>query len=138
MTKKRIGILLAAALLVLAGGYWAYWAYHPHIRLLRGTGSSGDSYWETVVVAHAPHRGIPVARSVEEKMWEIGRWSDTVQTDLYNYGHPRHITVSGEVAGGRTTLRYQGTVTTKDGRTVDYRNEQVFDFVLVPENELLK
>ena len=44
-----------------------------------------------------------------------------------------NIEVSGEIEGGKTTLRYEGYIIKKDGKRIDYHEEKTFDFVLCSE-----
>ncbi len=59
-------------------------------------------------------------------------WNDAVLQEIASYpaDQPRSIQVSGEVAQGKTTLRYEGYLTDAAGNRVDFRQERTFDFVL--------
>lgn len=140
-----LGVVLA--LLVGAFGvYYAYWSYHPHMVILCAQADSDrhfeeEHHHETIVVSLSNHRGIPLADSVEENLMELGEWNNRVITDLYeNYiaAAPYDIRVSGEVAGGKTTLRYEGYVTTPEGETIDYKEEMTFDFAYVSNEDLFQ
>ena len=94
---------------------------------------------EHITIAIGGHANIPIADTIENKLIEIGDWnSEAVEDLLNNYQAPRNVVVSGEVKGGKTILRYEGEVTTKEGKTEAYLNEKEFNFVLVPGEKLLK
>ena len=53
-------------------------------------------------------------------------WSKSVFDGLYCGYENCHITVSGEVKGGKTTLRYAGTVTDQNGNEIPFEEESTF------------
>lgn len=147
MSRKTIACLVLGLTLLLFGVfgiYCAYWSYHPHMVIQRAVINSssrfeGEYHHEQIMFSLANHRGIPLAQSVEENLMELGDWCNQVDTDLReNYIAPYNIRVSGEVANGKTTLRYEGYVTTKDGETVDYKKEMTFDFAYVSNDNLFQ
>ena len=73
----------------------------------------------------------------DKKVRELALWNHIVDLELhYVYVAPYDVRASGEVKNGRTTLRYEGYVTTRDGETIEYRNEMTFDGAFGPEGEL--
>lgn len=83
---------------------------------------------------------IPSADIVNEHLRELADWNNMVISDLYTYQtyafSPYNTTVSGEVEHEKTTLRYEGYVTTQDGQTIEYKEEKVFDFALCSDEAL--
>ena len=87
---------------------------------------SGDGYY-----------GVPIASKVLKQQLELAIWDNEVFDEIYyTYKAPLDIRVSGEVGNGKTTLRYEGYVTTEDGETIDYKNEKVFEVEFVKPDEL--
>ena len=73
----------------------------------------------------------------DKKVRELVLWNHGVDLEInYCYTAPYHIEASGEVKNGKTTLRYEGYVTTQDGETIEYKNEMTFDGAFGPEGEL--
>ena len=73
----------------------------------------------------------------EKKMREFVLWNHIVDLELhYVYVAPYDVRASGEVKGGKTTLRYEGYVTTQDGETIEYKSEMTFDGAFGPEGKL--
>ena len=73
----------------------------------------------------------------DETLREFVLWNHIVDLELhYVYTAPYDVRVSGEVKGGKTTLRYEGYVTTQDGETIEYKNEMTFDGAFGPEGGL--
>lgn len=142
--KRRFLILGAIILLIVAvGGYWVYWSFHPHMMFHRTEAISsnrfeGEYHYETIMVSFANHRNIPLAKSVDTNLKEFADWNNRVITDLNQYIAPYNIKVSGEVADGKTTLRYAGYVTTQEGKTIDYKEEMTFDFAYVSNEDLFQ
>ena len=133
--KKRIlvtGITVVVLIVVL--GY-AYCSYNPDIRI----GIGGGHGLEIIHLTYSTTFNIPVAKEIEENVIEFGDWNDEVVLELMEKTmEPRDIKVSGEVQNGNTILKYEGYYTSKDGQILEYCNEKIFDFVLVPNEELLK
>lgn len=129
--KKKILIIIIIFITVLLGGGYIYRLHHPHIEVGVGRGHG----LEIIHIAFSE----PISKEIEKNIIEIGEWNDAVITELMNETiEPRDIKVSGEVVDGKTTLRYKGNYTSKDGQTLEYFEERTFDFVLVPAEELLK
>lgn len=136
--KKKIIISIAIILILVTTVpvlVYQYVSYHPDIRV----GIGGGHGLEIISIAMTTSSFIPVAKEIEDNIIEVGDWNNEVTTFLFNNTvQPRDIKVSGEVVDGKTTLRYEGYYTTKDGQTEEYFEEKTFDFVLVPNDELLK
>ncbi len=145
MPKKSV-LCLSAALLLFGGAlaYYMYCAYHPSMLILRSESDGGNRFEEeyhseTIWIVLADHNFIPLAKSANENVKELCDWNLKVTTDLYeNYIAPYNVKVSGEVAKGKTTLCYEGYVTTKDGETIDYKEERTFDFAYVSNEDLFQ
>ena len=142
--KVFVSLFAVAALVLAAGVYYVYWSHHPHVVIQRGETISssrfdGEYHNETIMVAFAHHKDwIPLAKSVDANLKEFADWNNQVITDLNQYIAPYNIKVSGEVAGGKTTLRYAGYVTTQKGETIDYEEEKTFDFAYVSNEDLFQ
>ena len=136
-------VLLAVAIVIavaaVAGGvlYHLYWPTHRHYPDVQFTRlvQQGDPRAEDEE-AYAEWIGAswPGNEKTDKKMREFSLWNHGVDLEIhYFYTAPYHIEISGEVKGGKTTLRYTGHVTTQDGQTIDYNNEMTFDFAYGPE-----
>ena len=143
--KLLIPVLIVLALVLGYGGFYLYRSYHPNMMLLRSrpAGGAADHYREGMTIvtfgSSIPLLDIPVAAPVRAEMDRLWAWYDGVENDLiYNYQAPMHITVSGEVEDGKTTLRYQGYATNQAGERVEYLEEETFNYVFVPQDELLQ
>lgn len=142
--KALVPLLVVAALALAAGAYYMYWSHHPHVVFHRAEAISssrfeGEYHYETIMVSFAHHKAwIPLAKSVDADLKELADWNNRVITDLNQYIAPYNIKVSGEVANGKTTLRYAGYVTTQEGETIDYKEEKTFDFAYVSNEELFQ
>lgn len=145
--KKLVLVLggVALALVVGFGAFRVYRSYHPNMMLLRSrpAGGAADHYREGMTIvtfgSSIPLLDIPVAAPVRAEMDRLWAWYDGVENDLiYNYQAPMHITVSGEVEDGKTILRYEGYATNQAGERVEYLEEETFDYVFVPQDELLQ
>ena len=135
-------VIAAVAVMSAAGGlaYHFYWPTHhhyPEITLYRRDSIADarferDEYYADLIMAAWASNP-----QTDEKMREFVLWNHIVDLELhYVYVAPYDIRVSGEVRGGRTTLRYEGYVTTQDGETIEYKNEMTFDGAFGPEGEL--
>ena len=130
MKKKIIPIIIAFIAVVFISGY-IYRCYHPDIRI----GIGGGHGLEIISIVTTG----PIADVKEQQLREIADWNNEVTYVLFNETmEPRDIKVSGEVVDGKTTLRYEGDYTSKDGEILYFFEEKTFDFVLVQEDELLK
>lgn len=129
-TKKKfiLGILIVGIALVL--GY-QYRAYHPNLQI----GIGGAHGLEIIHVVYSE----PMAREIQENLIEFGDWNEEATYVLFTEAlEPRDIKAYGKVEDGKTTFRYEGYYTTKDGETIQFLEEKTFDFELPLEEELLK
>lgn len=134
--KRKVCVLTVIALIVVASvsGY-LYCSYHPYIKI----GIGGGHGMEQIHIVLSTSFNIPLAKEIDENLKEVIMWNDKVVTELMDDTmEPRDIRVSGEVVDEKTILRYEGYYTTKDGQTLEYFEEKVFDFVLVSDEELFK
>lgn len=129
--KKKIMLIIIILIILSLGGGYIYRLHHPHIEV----GVGGGHGLEIIHIAFSE----PISDEIEKNIMEIGEWNDAIVSELMNETvEPRDIKVSGEVVDGKTTLRYEGIYTSKDGQSLEYFEEKTFDFVLVSEDELLK
>ncbi|SHJ87779.1 hypothetical protein SAMN02745248_01203 [Hathewaya proteolytica DSM 3090] len=142
MSKKKKLVLLCGVFVVFilsAGLYYLYCSYNPDIRIGAGSGGKEDYHIQPLTVLIIEHHNIPSAKSISKNLRELGDWDDKIVTDLMlseNYIAPTDVKAFGEIRDGKTVLRYEGFVTTKDGVRKDYKEEKVFDFVLDPDMDL--
>lgn len=130
MKKKIVLIIIFLITLSLGGGY-IYRLHHPHIEV----GVGGGHGLEIIHIAFSE----PISDEIEKNIMEIGKWNDAIVSELMNETvEPRDIKVSGDVVDGKTTLRYEGYYTSHDGQKMEFFEEKTFEFMLVPEEELLK
>ena len=130
---------IAAVLIAVVCGAYYFHVYrtlfpdYPDVRLSRIT-AQHDSLFEG---KEAYFEYIMVVWSGDKKVRELVLWNHGVDLEInYFYTAPYHIEASGEIKNGRTTLRYEGYVTTQDGETIEYKNEMTFDAVFDPKSEL--
>ncbi len=135
MKKKAMIPLLILLLVVFAyGGWYLRSAMYPRVDIGRAVpgNSTEDKYLETILVAYGENDVIPMAKKVSKQLEELQNWN----MESYNaiYGNlpngPYHITVSGEIADGKTTLRYEGYYTSENGNITELLFEKTFDFVM--------
>lgn len=135
MKAKILIPTILALILVLSVSFYCYISYHPYIRL----GISEGDGLDIMLYSMSDSDIISVAKEIEENMIEIADWNNEVVTFLQsNANHPRDIKPSAEIIDGKTILRYEGYYTTEDGEKVDYFEEKTFDFVVIPDDDLLK
>lgn len=132
--RKKLLIILVVLIAVVSVGYIGTYAYHVHnSKVIIGVGHG--SGMETISMLTMG----PTSWDVQNKWMEVHMWNNLVITELSRETQqPRDIRVSGEVKDGKTTLRYEGTYTTKDGATAEYFEEKTFDFELDLDKQLLE
>ena len=134
MKKRILPIAILFILIVLISGY-IYCSNHPTIKI----GVGGGNGLEIIHVAHSTIFNVPISKEIQANLMEIYEWNDVVVEFLMEESvEPRDIKVSGEVSDGTTILRYEGYYTSKEGEEIQYFEEKSFDFIIVPEEELLK
>lgn len=124
-------LCIVIVLLIVVGAGYIYCSYHPVMTVSRASSTrfSGEGgHHEVMMLVYHEAYNVPIALSVKDTMSEYMSWNESVISELNTYTMPYDIRVSGEVDGGKTTLRYEGYVTTEDGDTVDYLNEMTFAF----------
>lgn len=118
------GILLT--ILILSGCFYLYCSNHPVMIIQRGH-AKPDGSLEYFACMEAERFGIPMSWKAKAETRAFAMWNKSVFDGLY-YGYERcSITVSGEVKGGKTTLRYAGTVTDESGNTTPFEEENTFE-----------
>ena len=131
-----LAVVIAVAIMSTAAGLYASHVYHklfpdyPDIHLSRMV-VRADPRFEGLE-SYSEH--IMLAWSGDKKVRELVLWNDVVDLEVhYFYTAPYHVEASGEVKDGKTTLRYEGYVTTQKGETVEYLREMTFDFAVGPD-----
>ena len=144
MVKSRKKFFIITAVVgILAVGigylYYQYCANNPYIKISHY--SMPNSNLRLLNIEAYDTNRIPVSKSIYENILEFNDWNEKNIRDIYE-NFPNNFTTDivgyGSVVDGKTILGYSGTAITKDGRQVDYFDEQVFDFVIVPDDELPK
>ena len=141
MKKKVLAILLGvvAALGIAAAGGYIYLVNNPEICFLRvkPVNPDTDFYFSyPTIVIFSVHDG-PLPAPKEEKVAEFMQWMDPFISNFQKtYTAPTKVVVYAEVKDGKTRFWHEGTVTKKDGETVPYFEEKIFDWVLVPDEAL--
>ena len=131
--------VLAVAIRYLSG--IVYRANHPIISIIRMDISnserfSGEPYHDERIMAVTSTSWF-TPKKVRDELNEFSKWYHDVDNELYNnYVAPYDIRVFGEVKDGKTTIRFEGYVTTPDGETVDYKNERTFDIEFSDKSDL--
>lgn len=131
--------VLAFAIRYLSG--IVYRANHPIISIIRMDISnserfSGEPYHDERIMAVTSTSWF-TPKKVRDELNEFSKWYHDVDNELYNnYVAPYDIRVFGEVKDGKTTIRFEGYVTTPDGETVDYKNERTFDIEFSDKSDL--
>lgn len=130
--KRAAACALAVAVCALAAAF--FHMRYPEVQLTKSTnaGGSEENHVEQIVSYTFESSLIPPSPKVVERWKTFGAWNDAVLQEIASYptDQPRSIQVSGEVAQGKTTLRYEGYLTDAAGNRVDFRQERTFDFVL--------
>ena len=134
-------VCIAAVLIAVVGGAYYFHEYrilfpeHSDVQLHRmeyrhdSLHEGKEAYFEFIMDSSS--------WSGYKKVRELELWTHGVDLEInYYYTAPYHIEASGEVKNGKTTLRYEGYVTTRDGETVEYKNEMTFDWAYGPEGKL--
>ncbi len=138
MTRKLLAVVLALVITFSIVGIWYYTSY-PTISVGKLVGSSSDKFEKEF---HSEHLSIvtavagflPDSPLQRQKIDEVMKWNDPIVLELTEHskegGLAYNIEVSGEIEGGKTTLRYEGYIIKKDGERINYLQEKTFDFVL--------
>ena len=141
MKKRLLAGILAAVVLLSIAGVWYYTSY-PVIGIGKMVASNSDKFEkefhsELISLWGAGNDFLPDSPLQTRKWYEVSTWNEKVSFELMQYsiegGIAYNIEVSGEIKDGKTTLRYEGYIITKDGERIDYKQEKTFDFVLCSE-----
>lgn len=141
MKRKLLAFILALVVIFSISGAWYYTSY-PSINVGKFVSSSNDNFEkefhsETISISSAVISFLPDSPLQKQKMDEVWKWNDPIVLELTELrkdgGQAYNITVSGEIANGKTTLQYEGYIIKKDGKRSDYHKEKTFDFVLCSE-----
>ena len=134
-----LAVGIAAVLIAAVCGAYYFHVYrtlfpdYPDVKLTRMT-AQRDALFEG---KEAYAEFIMIAWSGDKAVRELVLWNEVVDLEVhYFYTAPYHVEVSGEIKDGKTTLRYEGYVTTQDGETIEYKNEMTFDAVFDPKSDL--
>ena len=141
MAKKLLVIFLALVVIISIVGVLYYTSY-PTIGVGKFIAYSNDKFEnefhsESISIVSAGNELIPDSPLQKQKMNEVWKWNNPITLELAEHskegGLAYNITVSGEIANGKTTLRYEGYIIKNDGKRIDYHQEKTFDFVLCSE-----
>ena len=129
---KKIGKVILAIVLVLViafGIFCWYKANHPFVQVDRAVSKTADGSgeFETFIMVSADRwYFIPNSWKATAELRLYAMWNKSVFDYLYSETAGCDIHVSGETKNGKTTLRYEGTVTNPDGEVRDYCEKQTF------------
>lgn len=140
--KKRILIaVLLVVVLISAVSVWYYTSY-PIIGVAKFASSYSDNFSEEfhnerISIFSVGSSFIPDSPLQKRKFDEVWVWNNSTTLEISEYvkagGKCLNIKASGEIEGGKTTLRYEGYIITKEGERVEYLQEKTFDFELCSE-----
>lgn len=142
MKKRILAIVIVFAVILTTLGILYYTSY-PVIAIGKTVGLNNDSFEkefhsESISVWSTGADFLPDSPHQKQKMDDILEWNNQIALELAEYrkegGIAYNIEVSGEMEDGKTTLRYEGYIITKDGERIDYKEEQTFDFILCSES----
>lgn len=132
--RKKLLIILVVLIAIVAARDFGTLAYKIHTTKVH-VGVAGGKGGERIGMTLS---GL-APQEIENQFIEVHAWNNLVVSDLSQVvNEPADIRVSGEVKNGKTTLRYEGTYTTKDGATAEYFEEKTFDFVMDLDKQLLE
>ncbi len=142
MKKSILAIIIAFVVILTTLGVLYYTSY-PIIGIGKMVGVTSDNFdkefhSESISVWSTGATFLPDSPQQKQKIDNIYEWNNPIALKLAEYrkegGLAYNIKVSGEMEDGKTTLRYEGYIITKDGKRIDYKEEQTFDFILCSEN----
>ncbi|MEG1782188.1 MAG: hypothetical protein RR253_02940, partial [Oscillospiraceae bacterium] len=119
-----------ALVIIIVLGIIAYNSYVPaNFTISKCRVRSTDNYVEHFGMGWSPIMKEPDI--FNKRVDEIHKWNEECFTDIYeNYIAPKEVFIYATIDNGKTILKYQGTVTTKDGQSIEYLKEKTFNFVL--------
>ncbi len=144
--KRKILVLILALTIILSTLGALYYTSYPIIGVSKMVGYSNDKFEdefhsETITLVTVGTDIIPDSPLQSKKMDAVWQWNDIIGKDLAEHrkdgGSAYNIKVSGEIANGKTTLRYEGYIIKKDGERINYLQEKTFDFVLCSKKNFL-
>lgn len=142
MKKSILAIIIVFVVILTTLGVLYYTSY-PIIGIGKMVGVTSDNFdkefhSESISVWSTGATFLPDSPQQKQKMDDIYEWNNPIALELAEYrkegGLAYNIKVSGEMEDGKTTLRYEGYIITKDGKRIDYKEEKTFDFILCSEN----
>ncbi len=133
---KKIIIIVTIVILLLGTFTVCLWA-HNNPNIVIGIGKpEGEPtrYIENVMLQYDERFGIPIAQDVQDEINDFAtKTLEKHQEILTNNEGPIHIEVDLEFVDGTTIVKYQGTVTDKNGNSVDYNQKIEFPYTLTKE-----
>ena len=137
ITVLAVLAVTSAAAMAAYHFFWPTHHHYPEITLYRMDSVADPRFGRDEYYAEWIGAAWAGNSETDKKLREFVLWNRTVDLELhYVYIAPYDVRASGEVRGGKTTLRYEGYVTTRDGETIEYKNEMTFDGAFGPEGEL--
>ena len=144
--KRKILTFILALVVILSTLGTLYYTSYPIIGLSKTVGYANEKFKdefhsEILTIVTVGTELIPDSPWQSEKMYAVWQWNDNIGKELAELrkdgGLAYNITASGEIANGKTTLRYEGYIIKKDGKRIDYHQEKTFDFVLCSKKNFL-
>ena len=141
--KKSVLVVIIALVITLTAVGVLYYTSYPIIGITKMVGVTSDNFEkefhsESISVWATGATFLPDSPQQKQKMDDIYEWNNPIALELAEYrkegGLAYNIKVSGEMEDGKTTLRYEGYIITKEGEKIDYKEEQTFNFILCSEN----
>lgn len=106
----------------------------PEMYFSHGVVEQEGWYLETISLAVGTDEHTIAPEGYIENTIAFSNWINGIMEDVYYvYTKPINLKVYGELNDGIVTFRYEGTVTTQEGETIDYLKEATFDFGVIPE-----
>ena len=144
--KRKILVFIIALVVILSTLGALYYTSYPIIGVSKAIGYANDKFEdefhsETITIVTVGTDIIPDSPLQSKKMDAVWQWNDKIGKELAELrkdgGLAYNIKVSGKIANGKTTLRYEGYIIKKDGERINYLQEKTFDFVLCSKKNFL-
>lgn len=130
-------LILSLIVVVLACGihiFYIWCADHPEICISVGGGSAGRNLKiEAPYISFTGKNGIDSSASAELKLFMIHSTHEVVCSNLKDEYKASDIKLDIEEQDKQLLLKYHGTATTLDGKTVDFNREETVYFDLDAE-----
>ena len=143
--KTKIVVFVIVTLILLlglaAGGIW-YHISHPEVYVTISVQDADPRFeegyhMEYFMMTWGENDRIPPAKNVQQVLDQVLSWCHETETDIHDHFiAPLNITASGKVEQGKTILSYEGTVTTPEGLTQDYKKELTLDYLFSADNHV--